>query len=68
MEYLAKVKSGEVRFSRNFETMVREVLEVYKWQMLAGFLAMVLLPIGWIMWTDHSDKKRAATYAKAKLQ
>jgi len=67
-EYLAKVKSGEVKFSRNFETMVREILEVYKWQLLTGFLAIILLPIGWMMWTDHADRKRAATYAKAKLQ
>jgi len=66
MEYLRKVKSGEVKFSRSFEVMVREMLELYKWQMLAGFLAMILIPVGWMMWTDYADKKRAATYANLK--
>lgn len=68
LEFLAKVKSGEKKFSRSFETLVREMLELYKWQMLAGFLAIIFIPIAWMMWTDHADKKRAATYAKAKQQ
>merc|ERR1712127_563764 len=64
VEYLKKVKTGEVRWSRSFETFVKEMLEEYKWQMLAGFLALIFIPIAWMMWTDYADKKRKETYAK----
>ena len=68
VEYLKKVRDGEVRWSRSFETFIREMLEQYKWQMLAGLLALIFIPIAWIMWTDYADKKRAATYEKPKEQ
>ena len=68
VEYLKKVKTGEVKWSRSFETFVREMLDEYKWQMLAGFLALIFIPVAWMMWTDYADKKRAATYAKPKQQ
>jgi hypothetical protein len=44
------------------------LLTSIKMQMLAGFLAMILMPIGWMMWTDYADKKRAATYANLKKE
>lgn len=64
VEYLNKAKSGEVRWSRSFETLVKESLELYKWQMLAGLVVVIAIPLLWMAWTDYADKKRAATYAK----
>ena len=64
MEYLNKAKTGEVRWSRSFETLVKESLELYKWQMLAGLVVVIAIPLLWMAWTDYADKKRAATYAK----
>jgi len=64
MEYLGKAKRGEIRWSRSFETFVKEILEQYKWQLLSGLLSVIAVPVLWMMWTDYSSKKRKDTYAQ----
>jgi hypothetical protein len=29
---------------------------------------VIFVPIAWMMWSDYADRKRAATYAKAKKE
>mgnify|MGYP002636075813 CR=1 FL=1 len=57
VDYLELINAGNVTLTRTWERLYRDTTREYMWHIIAGFVGLVVLVLGWSI---HSDYKRAA--------